>query len=278
MPLDAALAMPVSEIQVLAVRRPGIPLRRVCGTRLHNPRQLPTLIRTHPTMVAQHQAPGNRLHTAAAGAPSSSQTHAINDRPDSSWFAQGCLPRLAVVVHERDPAQLGQAGLDAPRRTTDISSAPGCRSQAVSTVVLTAGAPGGAGAKRAGPGWRPRTARRDPRRGAGSTADGSRGPVRSQECGSAPPTPCTAVALVLSPPVIAPEFPTHPAAGAAPPTTHPHSSADKEATRRTRQTPCRIPTGGVDHETRPRPRSRDPCPNLRRERLLDRWVGASCPG
>ncbi len=84
MPLDAALAMPVSERQVLAVRRPGIPLRRVCGTCLHNPRQLPAFIRSHLTMVAQHQVPGNRLQAAAAGAPCSSQTHVINDRPDSS--------------------------------------------------------------------------------------------------------------------------------------------------------------------------------------------------
>jgi hypothetical protein len=36
-------------------------------------------------MVAQHQAPGNRLQTVATGASSSSQTPAINDRPDSSW-------------------------------------------------------------------------------------------------------------------------------------------------------------------------------------------------
>jgi hypothetical protein len=42
------------------------------------------MIRTHPTMVAQQQTPGNRLQTAVTGASISGQTHAINDRPDSS--------------------------------------------------------------------------------------------------------------------------------------------------------------------------------------------------
>lgn len=84
MPLDAAFAMQVSEIQVLAVCRPGIPLRWAGGTRLHNPHQLPAPICIHPMNVAHRRNPCNRLPAVVAAASRSGQTHISSDRPGSS--------------------------------------------------------------------------------------------------------------------------------------------------------------------------------------------------